>query len=183
MSSAGTGDNGVGIRLEYVSDATIVGNTVASTGDTGIMATSGWNTVISNNTVKSSADFGIMSRMNTLSKVEGNIVRDTGNYGIIISGGSNAQVIGNYVRSATTYGIRVSGYDADGSGPGGSSPVGDVVMIGNTTIGSYTVGISISSTTGTSRRYGNDARGSTIEDWSDQIFSNPKDTNSAAGKG
>lgn len=183
MSSAGSGDNGVGIRLEYVSDATVVGNTVAATGDTGIMATSGWNTVISNNVVKSAADFGIMSRMNTLSKIEGNIVRDTGNYGIIISGGSNAQVIGNYVRNAKTYGVRVSGYDADGSGPGGSSPVADVVMIGNTTIGSYTVGISISSTTGTSRRYGNDARGSTIEDWSDQIFSNPKDTNSAAGKG
>ncbi|MFB7420783.1 right-handed parallel beta-helix repeat-containing protein [Streptomyces sp. NPDC056210] len=182
-STTGTGDNGIGIRLDRVADAVINGNTVNSTGDAGIMATYGFNVVISDNVVNKSGDFGIVSRMVSLSKIQGNIVRDANDYGILVSGGSNAQVIGNFVRTAKTYGIRVSGYDADGSGPGASIPVSDVVMVGNTTTGSYTVGISISATTGTSRRYGNDARGSTIEDWSDVIYSNPKDTNSAAGKG
>jgi polygalacturonase len=184
LNCAGKGDNGTGIRFDYVSDATMTGNTINTTGDAGIMATYGYNITIADNVVNKAGDFGILSRMVNSSCINNNQVRTSANYGILISGGKYAQVIGNYVISATTYGIRVSGYDPDGSGgPLPSLPVDDVVMIGNTTIGSYTVGISISSTTGTSRRYGNDARGSSIEDWSETIYSNPKDTNSAKGKG
>lgn len=179
----GTGDSGVGIRLDRVIDAVVSGNTIQGTGDAGIYASFGRYNTIVDNVVRDAADFGIVSRMNTVSKIQGNIVRTAGNYGILVSGGSNAAVVNNFVRDATTYGIRVSGYDADGSGPGASSPVADIVMIGNTTVSSGSPGISISESTGTSRRYGNDARGSTIEDRSDVIFSNPKDTNSAPGKG
>ncbi|WP_406379040.1 right-handed parallel beta-helix repeat-containing protein [Streptomyces sp. NBC_00197] len=181
-TSTGTGDAGIGIRFDRVWGGVISGNSIANVGDAGILASYGGNVVISDNTVNHTADFGICSRMISLSKVHGNIVRDAGDYGILVSGGTNAMVTDNFVRDATTYGIRVSGYDADGSGPGASIPVSDVVMVGNTTTGTYTVGISISPTTGFSRRYGNDARSSTIEDWSDTIRSNPKDTNSAAGK-
>lgn len=178
----GTGDSGVGIQLEYVWGATVSGNSIASTGGSGIQAVYGGNIVIANNIISAPNNYGILDRMINMSKVHGNIVKGAAAYGISVSGGSYAMVTDNFIRDCTTYGIRVAGYDPDGAGPAPASAVNDVVTVGNSVSGSYTVGISIAATTGYSRRYGNDCRSSTIEDWSDTIRSNPKDTNSVVGK-
>lgn len=152
----GTSGGQSGIRLNYVSRATVGDNIVANVAGTGISTENQNNTVISGNVVWTAGGHGITMVTSDNSNILNNHVRDPANSGILVQGGSDVQIRNNFVDGAnriasSAYGIRVS-----------TNPVA-VAITGNkcrpgASATKAVRGLSVSSGTGVTR-YGNDMRG------------------------
>lgn len=156
----GSSGTETGVRLYYVSRATVTGNVVANTNGTGISTEQQNNTVIADNVVWGSNSHGVTMVNSSNSNILNNQVRDPSGSGIIVEAGSDIQVRGNYVEGPNRvnvagqncYGIQVWNGTARAVVSGnkchpGTSPVKAVY------------GLNITSSTTDSSSWGNDMRG------------------------
>lgn len=153
-------DGQTGIRLEYISRATVTGNILANIDASAISTENANNLDITGNQIWTPAGHGITLVTCTHSSAVGNQIRDTGNNGILVQGGSDIHLRDNYIKApgqatdATYYGIRANTSASSVSLSGNKTrPAGS----GNEAIS----GLAISNTCTLIHRYGNDWRGST----------------------
>ena len=162
IDGADDGENG--IRLYYVSDYTVTGNTVRNTGGTGISQEQVIGGVVGPNRVHAPGGSGISCDTGTGINITANQVRDAGVNGVHVIGGSDIQVQHNYVKGASraasgSWGIRCS-TSADG------------LLITGNKIRKYgsgnevAAGIGITSTCTNVKRYGNDLADTGLDDQS-----------------
>jgi len=145
-----------GIRLNYVSRATVGDNVVANAAGTGISCENQNNTIISNNVVWTAAAHAITMVSSDNSNIIGNHVRDPGQSGILVQGGSDIQIRNNFVQGAnkgggTNYGIRIS------TATNSVSTTGNKVRP-NTSGTNATYAYSATNTVTNAQRHGNDFR-------------------------
>ncbi|MBE4791030.1 right-handed parallel beta-helix repeat-containing protein [Streptomyces caniscabiei] len=171
IEGADDGENG--IRLYYVSDYTVSGNTVRSTGGTGISQEQVIGGVVGPNRVYAPSGSGISCDTGTGINIAVNQIRDAGVNGVHVIGGSDIQVQNNYVKGASraaagSWGIRCS-TSADG------------LLITGNKIRKYgsgnevAAGIGITSTCTNVKRYGNDPGDTGVDDQSTGAEPSPFD--------
>lgn len=162
IDDADDGENG--IRLYYVSDYTVSGNTVRGTDGTGISQEQCVGGVVGPNRVYAPGGSGISCDTGTGITIAVNQIRDAGVNGIHVIGGSDIQVQNNYVKGASrsasgSWGIRCS-TSADG------------LLITGNKIRKYgsgnevAAGIGITSTCTNVKRHGNDLADTGLDDQS-----------------
>lgn len=143
-----------GIRLEYVEQYTVSGNTVRDTAGTGISQQNIVGGTVAGNRMYAPTSSGISCDTGTGVLIASNTVRDAGVNGVHILGGSDVQVIDNYLKGSSraasgSYGIRASS-SADGLLVTGNK----VRKYGSGNEAAY--GLSITNTCTNVRRWGND---------------------------
>ncbi|MDX3634347.1 right-handed parallel beta-helix repeat-containing protein [Streptomyces europaeiscabiei] len=162
IDGADDGENG--IRLYYVSDYTVSGNTVRNTGGTGISQEQVIGGEVGPNRVYAPSGSGISCDTGTGISIADNQVRDAGVNGIHIIGGSDLQVQDNYVKGASR--------NASGSWGIRCSTSADGLLITGNKIRKYgsgneiAAGIGITSTCTNVKRYGNDLGDTGLDDQS-----------------
>lgn len=172
IENADDGENG--IRLYYVSDYTVTGNTVRGTGGTGISQEQVIGGVVGPNRVYAPGGSGISCDTGTGITIAVNQVRDAGVNGIHIIGGSDIQVQNNYIKGASraaagSWGIRCS-TSADG------------LLITGNKVRKYgsgnevAAGIGITSTCTNVKRHGNDLLDTGLDDQSTGAEPSPFDS-------
>ncbi|QDH92122.1 tail spike protein [Streptomyces phage Dubu] len=153
----GTSGGQAGIRLNYVSRATVGDNVVANVNGTGISTENQNNTTINGNVIWTTENHGVTMVSSDNSNIIGNTCRDAGDSGILVQGGSDIQVRDNFVDGAnrlggTNYGIRVS-----------TSTVAIAVTANKVRPGANatkaTYALSLTNTVTGVQRFGNDLRG------------------------
>jgi parallel beta-helix repeat protein len=102
-----------GIRLNYVSRASVASNVIANAAGTGISTENQNNTVINGNVIWTCGDHGITMVSSDNSNIVNNQIRDPAKSGILVQGGSDVQIRQNFIQGAnkgggTNYGIRIS---------------------------------------------------------------------------
>ena len=143
-----------GIRLEYVEQYTVSGNTIRDTAGTGISQQNIVGGTVTGNRVYAPTSSGISCDTGTGVLIASNTVRDAGVNGLHVLGGSDVQVIDNYLKGSSraasgSYGIRASS-SADGLLVTGNK----VRKYGSGNEAAY--GLSITNTCTNVRRWGND---------------------------
>jgi len=171
IDGADDGENG--IRLYYVSDYTVTGNTVRNTGGTGISQEQVIGGVVGPNRVYAPGGSGISCDTGTGITIAVNQIRDAGVNGVHVIGGSDIQVQDNYVKGASraaagSWGIRCS-TSADG-----------LLITGNKVrkFGSgneVAAGVGITSTCTNVRRHSNDLGDTGLDDQSTGAEPSPFD--------
>ncbi|MDX3027466.1 right-handed parallel beta-helix repeat-containing protein [Streptomyces scabiei] len=171
IEGADDGENG--IRLYYVSDYTVSGNTVRSTGGTGISQEQVIGGEVGPNRVYAPSGSGISCDTGTGISIADNQVRDAGVNGIHIIGGSDLQVQDNYVKGASR--------NASGSWGIRCSTSADGLLITGNKVRKYgsgnevAAGIGITSTCTNVKRYGNDLADTGLDDQSTGAEPSPFD--------
>ncbi|MEV5977480.1 right-handed parallel beta-helix repeat-containing protein [Streptomyces sp. NPDC052114] len=151
-----------GIRLEYVDDYTLSGNTVRDTAGTGISQEQATGGTVTGNRVRGTTASGIACTTCTEVEIAGNNLRELGVNGIHVLGGSDVTIVKNYIKGASraaagSWGIRCS-TSADGP------------LISGNKIRKYgsgnevAAGIGITNTCTGVRRYGNDLGDTGLDD-------------------
>jgi nitrous oxidase accessory protein NosD len=175
IEGADDGENG--IRLYYVSDYIVSGNTVRSTGGTGISQEQVIGGEVGPNRVYAPSGSGISCDTGTGITIAVNQIRDAGVNGVHVIGGSDIQVQNNYIKGASraasgSWGIRCS-TSADG------------LLITGNKIRKYgsgnevAAGIGITSTCTNVRRHGNDLADTGLDDQSTGAEPSPFDASGA----
>lgn len=156
----GSSGGQTGIRLNYVSRATVVGNVVANIDATGISTEQQNNTVIANNVVYRAASHAITMVDSNNSNILGNQVRDPASNGILVQGSTDVQVRNNFIDGANrvnvpgspSWGIRISATNT------AIAVSGNKARPGSSTTAAER-GLSITNGTTGLTRFGNDMRG------------------------
>ncbi|MBP5884559.1 right-handed parallel beta-helix repeat-containing protein [Streptomyces scabiei] len=147
-----------GIRLQEVSRATVVGNSINNVNGSAVSTENCNSLAVDSNIIYNCASHGVTVVTGTNVNVDSNIVREPGGNGILVQGGTFIQLRNNYVRSAgrttnnTFYGVRIS-TAADSLNLSGNK----VRPHGSGNEAAYA--LSIASGVTTVSRYGNDWRG------------------------
>ncbi|MBP5918677.1 right-handed parallel beta-helix repeat-containing protein [Streptomyces sp. LBUM 1486] len=162
-----------GIRLEYVEQYTVSGNTIRDTAGTGISQQNIVGSTVTGNRVYTPTASGISCDTGTGVLIASNTIRDAGVNGVHVLSGSDVQVTGNYIKGASrsaagSWGIRCS-TSSDG-----------LLIAGNKVrkFGSgneVAAGIGITSTCTNVRRYGNDLSDTGVDDQSTGPDTSPFD--------
>ncbi|MEU5361131.1 right-handed parallel beta-helix repeat-containing protein [Streptomyces albidoflavus] len=156
----GTSGTQTGIRLNYVSRATVVGNVIANTNGTSISTEQQNNTVIADNVVWGSNAHGITMVDSQNSNILNNQVRDPANNGILVQTSTDVQIRNNFVDGpnrvnvpgTSAYGIRISDTNSN------IAVTGNKCRPGSSTVKALN-GLSMTSSVSFATRYGNDMRG------------------------
>jgi hypothetical protein len=152
----GTTGGEAGIRLQYVSRATVGDNVIANAAGSGISTENQDNTVINDNVIFAAADHGVTMVSSFNSNILNNQIRDPGKTGILVQTGQDVQIRQNFIQGAnkgggTNYGIRIS--TSSNSVTTSSNKVRP-----NTTGTNATFAYSSTNTNSSMHRYGNDFR-------------------------
>jgi parallel beta-helix repeat protein len=113
-------DTANGIHVEYCSRPVVTGNTVSSTGSTGIFNSFSDGGSVNGNTVRSGSTTGINIDNSTGTTVSGNNVDTSGTHCIVVSSSNDFLITGNRTNNAnsasggTGAGIRISASANDG---------------------------------------------------------------------